>query len=79
MSRCRWHTDEKTGEKYHVPGCWGGLMHPENCYCRRSSAGRATYDAQEDDDEIDKLVQRVADLEKLVSELQTPPLCKPEK
>jgi hypothetical protein len=69
MSRCRWHIDEKTGEKYHVPGCWGGVHDPGGCYCRRSGSGREAYEAQEDDDEIEKLVQRVAELEKLVSDL----------
>ncbi len=31
---CRWFTDRETGERWHVPECWGTLHNPDGeCHC----------------------------------------------
>lgn len=31
---CRWHTDKQTGERFHVPECWGTVHDPDGmCHC----------------------------------------------
>jgi hypothetical protein len=62
---CRWLVDDKTGERYHVPGCWGGLHDPEGCYCNYNP---------EDVEEIEKLKMRIDELEKKVSALSNDPI-----
>lgn len=59
MTKCRWHTDKKTGQRYHVPGCWGGLHNSDGCYCYPEK----NEDSEKHDDEIDSLKKRVAALE----------------
>lgn len=30
--RCH-HVTEPDGQRYWIPGCWGGIYGPEGCYC----------------------------------------------
>lgn len=68
MTRCRWHTDKETGERFRVPGCWGGVHNPAGCYCPRPNREQEDYDAEED--EIANLTKRVEELERIVAELK---------
>jgi hypothetical protein len=69
--RCRWLVDKKTGLKYHVPECWGGVHNPLGCYCDRSESGWEAYEREDVDDEFDKLRDRVEELEKQVAALKS--------
>lgn len=62
---CRWHTDKKSGLRYHVPECWGTVHDPDGpCHCPDR-----VPDAEDLDDFNRQVDKRIKGLERDIARL----------